>query len=798
MLKKILAIFFGLLLGVILLGGGAFAIAVTKIYPTLPELKVLKEYRPKIPMRIYTADNLLIGEFGEERRSFVKIQDVPQLMKQAILAAEDNRFYQHSGVDYIGVLRAIYSNITSGRTRSGASTITMQVAKNFFLSPEKTMDRKFREALLSYKIEKELTKDQILELYINQIYLGQHAYGFAAAAKTYFGKTLQQLTPAEMAMLAGLPTAPSASNPIANPVRAKQRQMYVLSRMHEFHYITDEQYTAAKDEPIKLTKPSEEDVLPAQDIAEMTRIVMQERYGEAAYTEGLRVYTTIDSQSQKLGFNALRAGLINYDKKFPYRGAESQFDLSSLPKSEDERDAELDEILSKPEIRDTGDMEPGIVLTANNSEVNVYLRGSKVAVIKGQGLNYAKRAINSSFPAAKRIQPGSLVRVRAHEKGHWEIVQMPEVEGAFVAIKADDGAIKTLIGGFNFYRRKFNHVTQAWRQPGSTFKPFIYSAGIERGMTPITQINDAPLSIPNSGPGGSAWQPKNSDGKYAGMITLRRALTWSKNLVSIRVLMAIGIDYGQQYLQRFGFSPKNHPASLTIALGSGSVTPLQMAEGYAVFANGGYRVSAYFIDRIEDINGRVIARTAPAVAGKNAQLAIDPRNAFIMTSMLRDVVRYGTASRAMSLKRNDVAGKTGTTNDFRDAWFAGFSGGIVAITWIGYDQPKSLGRYGFGGTASLPVWIDYMSKALKGQPEVLPEPPAGLVQKGDEYFYQEHLTTNPNLFLDNRGSVPNNSQDHEAGTFSETNNNNNTTESGYQESPKPPTDPVQNIRDQLF
>lgn len=799
MVKKFLAIFAGILLGLTLLGAGAAAIAVIITYPKLPDLNVLTEYRPKIPLRVYTADNQLIGEFGEERRSFVKIQNVPQLMKQAILAAEDERFYQHSGVDYIGVMRAMYSNMVSGHTRSGASTITMQVAKNFFLSSEKTFSRKFNEALLAFKIEHSLSKDQILELYVNQIYLGQRAYGFAAAAQAYYGKNLDQLTPAEMAMLAGLPKAPSAYNPVVNPERAHQRQLYVLRRMRELNFITAEQYEQAKAEKMQLAKPSEEETIPAQYVAEMVRQVMYERYHDAAYTEGLRVYTTIESNNQRWAFDALRAGLISYDRKFPYRGAESFIDLSALPQAQDDKDAALDEALA--EFRDTGDMQPGVVFSATPSEVTVYLRGGKQAVVKGAGLNFARRALGSAVREEKRIRPGAVVRVKANSKGYWEIVQMPEVEGGFVSIDANTGAIKSLIGGFDFNRRSFNHVTQAWRQPGSTFKPFIYSAGIERGMTVSSMINDAPLSIPGGGGGGRAWEPKNSDGKFAGMITLRRALTWSKNLVSVRILMAVGVDYAQQYIQRFGFSPKQHPASLTIALGSGSVTPLQMAEGYAIFANGGYRVRAYFIDRIEDVDGRVIARTAPAVAGKNAPLAIDPRNAYIMSSILRDVVRYGTASRAMSLRRKDVAGKTGTTNEFRDAWFAGFTPNLVAITWVGYDQPKSLGRYGFGGTAALPIWVDYMAEALKGQPEVVKEPPAGLVTKGGDYYYQEYQSTNPSLLLDNKGAVPEGQRDNEASEDGNAHSGRGSTNTAPAEPPSgspQPGDAIDGIRDQLF
>ena len=756
MFKRLLAILAGLVIGGAVLVAGAAAIAIIITYPRLPSLDVLTDYRPKIPLRVYSADNQLIGEFGEERRSFARIHEVPQLMKQALLAAEDERFYQHSGVDYVGVLRAAGGNIVSGHARSGASTITMQVAKNFFLSSEKTFTRKFNEALLAFKIEHTLSKDQILELYFNQIYLGQRAYGFSAAAQAYFGKQINDLSVAEMAMLAGLPKAPSAYNPIVNPDRAKLRQQYVLRRMRELNFITQEQYQAAVNEPLKLAGNAVDGNQPALYVAEMVRQAMYERYKDAAYTEGFKVYTTLDSHHQQWAYDALRAGLVDFDRKQGYRAPESYVDLSAA-EGEDQTEL-LDDALS--ELRDSGDMLPAIVLSASPSEVRAYMRGGKVAVIKGAGLDFARRGLSAKLAADKQIRRGAVIRIRAHEKGYWEIVQMPEVEGAFVSMDTRTGAIKSLVGGFDFNRRSFNHVTQAWRQPGSTFKPFIYSAGVERGITPSTMINDAPLTVPGQ-PGQAAWEPKNDDGKFAGLISMRRALTQSKNLVSVRILMAIGTDYAQQYITRFGFSAKQHPAYLTMALGAGAATPLQMAEGYSVFANGGYRVKGYFIDRIEDQAGRVLAKTVPATAGQNAQQAIDPRNAFIMTSMMKDVVRYGTAYKAMSLGRMDLAGKTGTTSDWKDAWFVGFNPNLVAATWVGYDQPRSLGRYGYGGTAALPVWMNYMANALKGVPEIELPVPQGLVVKagagqrgGDEYYYEEFQKTNPELKIDNRGSVP--------------------------------------------
>ena len=756
MFSRILTIAAGLIAAFVILVAGLGVIAILLTYPRLPSLDVLTDYRPKIPLRVYTEDQVLIGEFGEERRSFVKIGDVPELMKQAVLSAEDERFYQHGGIDYIGVMRAAMGNIVSGRANSGASTITMQVAKNFFLSSEKTFSRKFNEALLSFKIEHTLSKDQILELYFNQIYLGQRAYGFSAAAQTYYGKPLAQLSIGQMAMLAGLPKAPSSYNPVVNPERAQLRQQYVLRRMHELRYITAEQYEEAKAEPLVLAAANQDDSLPAQYVAEMVRQAMYERYKDAAYTEGFRVFTTISSHHQQWGFDALRAGLLDFDRRQPYRGPESFVDLSKV--EEGALEEALDETLAA--IRDSGNMQPAVVLGTTASSVEVYLRGGRTVQIRGKGLSFARSALSERLTPVQRIRRGAVVRITEADNNA-SIVQMPQVEGAFVSLDPQSGAIRSLVGGFDFNRSHFNHVTQAMRQPGSTFKSFIYSAALDRGFTASTMINDAPIVVDPQTIGGQRWEPKNSDGRYAGMISMRNALAQSRNLVSIRLLMAMGTDFGQQYIQRFGFESKNHPAYLTMALGAGLATPLQMAEGYAVLANGGYRTRAYFIDRIENIQGKVLARTAPALAGKNAPLAIDPRNAFITTSMLRDVIRTGTANRAMVLGRNDLAGKTGTTNENHDAWFAGYSPNLVGVTWVGYDQPRSLGRYGYGGTAALPIWINYMANALKGVPDIDLPVPGGVVVRpgaglrgGDEYYLEEFQRTNPELRLNNSGVVP--------------------------------------------
>ncbi len=790
MLKRVAILIAGLVAGGAVLLAGLLAIAIIVTYPRLPDLDILTDYRPKMPLRVYTADNVLIGEFGEERRSFTRIQDVPQNMKQALLAAEDERFYQHGGVDYLGVLRAALGNIVSGRTHSGASTITMQVAKNFFLSSEKTFTRKFNEALLAFKIEHTLSKDQILELYINQIYLGQRAYGFAAAAQAYYGKPLNSLSIAEMAMLAGLPKAPSSYNPIVNPERARLRQLYVLRRMYELHFITNEQFEAAKTEKLVLVRQANDASLPAQYVAEMVRQAMYGRYKEAAYTDGYRVYTTLDSRHQQWAFDSLRAGLMDYDRRQSYRGPEAFIDLSAIP--EEELEESLDEALSG--VHDSGNLQPAIVLAASPSRVRLYMRGGKRVEVSGSGLSFARFALSERATPAQRLRPGAQVRVVQDAKGNWQITQMPEVEGAFVALDPRTGAIKSLVGGFDFNRRSFNHVTQAMRQPGSTFKPFIYSAALDRGFTASTLINDAPITIDPQTIGGQSWDPKNDDGKYAGMISMRRALALSKNLVSIRIMMAIGPDFAQQYVQRFGFDPKNIPAYLTMALGAGQASPLQMAEAYSVLANGGYRTRAYFIDRIENASGQTLARTQPAVAGQNAPQAIDPRNAFIVSNLLRDVVRYGTANRAMALGRNDIAGKTGTTNDFRDAWFAGFNPSLVAVTWVGFDQPRSLGRYGYGGTAALPIWMNYMGNALKGVPDIeLPPPPGVVVRAGaglrgnDEYYLEEFQSTNPELRINNRGSVPGSGAPAVEAS-----------DAAAQQPETPTQDAVENVKEQLF
>jgi penicillin-binding protein 1A len=721
------------------------AFAAMLAYPTLPSLEVLTDYQPKIPLRVYSAEGTLLGEFGEERRALVKIGEVPDLMKKAILAAEDDRFYEHGGVDYLGVVRAAYSNFTSGGAKQGASTITMQVARNFFLSKEKTLTRKFNEVLLALKIEHNLTKDEILQLYINQIYLGQRAYGFAAASQIYFGKSLNQANVAEMAMLAGLPKAPSAYNPVVNPKRAKLRQMYVLRRMHELHFIDKPQFEAAQQFPMSAKHGNQEFSVKADFLAEMVRQEVYDRYQEDTYTQGIKVYTTIRQQDQAAAYKALRRGVLDYDQRHGYRGPEGYADLS-----EGTSDENMEEALQ--DVSDSDDLLPAVVQQATSTSVSAYCKGGVILEIKGDGLKFAQRALGEKSALNQRIRTGSIIRVQQNAKGSWQITQLPLVESAFVSASPRDGAIFSLVGGFDFNRNQFNHITQAWRQPGSSFKPFIYSSALEKGFTPASIINDAPLSFNAAETGSEAWQPKNFDGKFEGPMRMRQALIKSKNLVSIRILQAVTPQYAQDYITKFGFEAAKHPPYLTMALGAGSVTPLQMLAGYSVFANGGFRVAPYFIQRIEDAKGVILNKAEPLIAGETAERVIDVRNAFTMVSMMQDVVRHGTAIRAMQLGRSDLAGKTGTTSDSVDAWFCGFQPTVVGISWIGFDTPRSLGDKETGGGAALPMWIDYMADTLKNVPEAVYSMPDNMVAarinnngsrnpNGDlvEYFYQEYL-----------------------------------------------------------
>ena len=726
LLYPLLLVVVGVFATALLLG---FAAAM--IWPTLPPLDIVTDYRPKVPLRVYSAEGKLIGEFGEERRSVVSMQQVPKALVDAILAAEDERYFQHKGVDYLGVARAAIANFTHIGPRQGASTITMQVARNFFLSREKTLTRKVNEMLLAFKIESSLTKSQILELYINQIYLGQRAYGFASAARIYYGKTLEGLSLAEIAMLAGLPKGPSIFNPVANTARAKLRQQYVLRRMRELNVISAEEQANADKQPLAVKNELNEFATKADSIAEMVRQAMYERYKEGAYAMGLKVHTTIFVNHQTAANAALRAGLLAYDRRHGYRGPEAYAEIPANATEETFDDA-------LQEYPDSEDIYAAIVTEASPKRVKAYRRNGELIEINDAGLRFAAEALTDKVGPNQRIRRGAIIRVQANGNKRWAITQLPAVESMLLSADPRDGAIRALAGGFDFARSQFNHATQALRQPGSSFKPFIYSAALEKGFGPGSIVDDSPLTFSAAQTGGQLWEPKNYDGTYDGPISIRQALVRSKNLVSIRILQAIGTRYAQDYITRFGFEAKLHPPYLTMALGAGNVTPMQMVGGYSVFANGGFRVKPYFIQRIEDSKGNVLFAEKPVRANENAEKVIDERNAYIMTNMMRDVVRYGTATAAMKLGRGDLAGKTGTTNDFLDAWFGGYNAELVAVAWVGYDQPKTLGRNETGGSVALPIWISYMGAVLKGVAEVPLEAPKGLVGTGAEAVYQEN------------------------------------------------------------
>ena len=713
---------------VVLVAGIALAVS----YPNLPEIDSLLDYRPKLPMRVFSADGVLLGEFGEERRNFMPIAQIPKVMQDAVLAAEDARFYKHSGIDYVGALRAGLANFGEGHKAQGASTITMQVARNFYLSTEKTFTRKIYEMLLSLKIESMLSKDQILEIYMNHIALGQRAYGFASASEIYFGKPLKDITVAEAAMLAGLPRAPSANNPIVNPKRATARQHYVIDRMLENGFITAEQHDAALKQVLKYRAPSEVQV-HAEYVAEQARQMIFNQYGADAYTRGLNVYLTLNSAEQTLAYHALRKGIMDYEKRQVYRGPEDYVDL---PADRTELDSRIAEALQ--DFPDNDELRAAVVIEASPKKVVAMLQDGEEETIVGEGLRPAASALSPKANPKTQVRPGAVVRLIRGAKGDWSITQLPEVEGAFVAMDPRTGSIRAMVGGFDYSKSKFNHVTQAWRQPGSSFKPFIYSAALEKGFTPATVINDAPLFFDAGTTGSQPWEPKNYDGTYDGPMTMRRGLAKSKNMISIRILKSIGPAYAQQWIKRFGFDADKHPAYLPMALGAGSVTPLQMASAYSVFANGGYRINPVLISRITDSRNHVI-NEARVPTLDDAARTIDARNAFIMTSLLQEVTHTGTAAKAgAALKRPDIYGKTGTTNESHDAWFCGWQKNIVAVVWMGYDDPKKLGDRETGGGLSLPVWIDYMSTMLKGVPVQEPTPPEGVVNVGGEWYYDEY------------------------------------------------------------
>jgi penicillin-binding protein 1A len=708
------------------------AVALAVAYPNLPDISELSDYRPKLPLRVFSSEGTLIGEFGEERRNLTPIATIPKVMKDAVLAAEDARFYEHGGVDYKGVVRAGLANVNRVKSQ-GASTITMQVARNVYLSSEKTLTRKIYEILLTFKLEHMLSKDQIFEIYLNQIYLGNRAYGFAAASEAYFGKPLQDISIAQAAMLAGLPKAPGANNPVNNPSRARGRQLYVIDRMQEAGFITAEQAAVAKKEDLQLRDGQDTTRLHAEYVAETVRQLMYAQYGDSTYTRGLKVYTSLVAADQAAAYKALRKGIMDFERRQIYRGPEKFVDLPADPKEFDEA---IDDALS--DHPDNGDLLSVVVLKASPKEVNAVRADGEAVQITGEGLKLPQSGLSDKAPPNIKIRRGAVIRVAKTPKNTWEITQLPEVEGAFVALDPRDGAIKAMVGGFDFNKNKFNHVTQAWRQPGSSFKPFIYSAALEKGFSPATVINDAPLFFDAGTTGGQPWEPKNYDGGFEGPMSMRRALMKSKNLVSIRILQSIGTHYAQDWITNFGFDREKHPAYLPMALGAGSVTPMQMATAYSVFANGGYRVNPYLVTRVTDHKDKVLVEKQPPLLNETIR-AIPQRNAWMIDSLLQSVASGGTAAKAQAtLKRTDIYGKTGTTNDSLDAWFAGFQPTMAAIAWMGYDTPRKLGDRETGGGLSLPIWISYMETALKGVPVSELPPPSGVVNVGGEWYFDDY------------------------------------------------------------
>ena len=774
------------LLGILAAVGAYYYLA-----PELPAVGVLRDVRFQVPLQVYTQNEQLVAEYGDKKRIPVTYDQLPVDLVHAIISAEDDRFFEHPGVDYQGLLRAAFYLITTGQKAQGGSTITMQVTRNFFLSREKTYLRKLKEIFLSLKIEHELTKEQILELYFNKIYFGNRAYGVASAAQVYYGKPLDQLSLAEIAMIAGLPKAPSRYNPLANTNRAIIRRNYVLSRMHELGYISTADYENAKAQPATASLHRAGVAIEAPYIGEMVRAYMVENYGEEAYTHGYKVYVTIDETMQNAADAALRKSLLAYDERHGYRGPLDQISLPEADPLEEANGATetgnntadeglaqthpLAELASRTlaNYPVVAGLRPALVATVGEQDATVVLRNGESTQLGWPGLAWARPylTVNKRGPAPQTatdiLAPGDIVYIGQNEEGAWRLSQIPTVAGAIIAIDPHDGAIKALSGGFDFFYSKFNRATQAKRQPGSSFKPFVYSAALEKGFTPASIINDAPVVFDDPGLE-TSWRPENYSGRIYGPTRLRQALIKSRNLVSIRLLQAIGIRYCIDYVTRFGFDPEDLPKDLSLSLGSAAITPLQLASAYTVFANGGYRVPPYYIDRIEDIKGNLIYKhtptrvceeceeekpaerdetaapvplgtpaddqqpgSEPAVAPEPdfipAERVVTPQNVYQITSMMRDVVKRGTGRRAMQLGRHDLAGKTGTTNDQRDAWFAGFNGDLVAISWTGFDDAQPLGNKETGSRAALPMWIDFMRIALAGKPETPLIQPEGMI-----------------------------------------------------------------------
>lgn len=705
------------------------------MYPNLPDVSSLQDYQPKLPLRIYSADGHLISEFGEERRHYLPFHEIPQDVKNAVLAIEDARFYEHGGVDYVGVLRAGLANLSRSRSQ-GASTITMQVARNVYLSSEKTFTRKIYEMLLALKLERSLTKDQILEIYMNQIFLGNRAYGFAAAAEAYFGKSIKDINLAEAAMLAALPKFPSTANPIVNPERARIRQMYILDRMVETGFISPAQATEAKNTQLVLQRATRTGGVHADYVGEMVRQMVFAQYGQDAYTRGLEVFTTISTKEQNAAYAAVRAGILQYEARRAYRGPEH---TALLPEQAGSTlEAAIADALA--EFPDSGEFLSAVVLEASPKQITARRADSSTPiVITGKGLRFVTHALSRHASAKQQIRRGSVIRI-AKNGDEWEVRQLPEVEAALVAMDPRTGAIKSLVGGFDYAKNKFNHATQAYRQPGSSFKPFVYSAALEAGVSPSTMVSDSELVISSSQTGGATWAPKNYDGSFGPPLTVRQALAKSRNLVSVRLIQTVGAAKAQEWAARFGFPAERTPPYLTLALGASSTTPLELASGYAVFANGGYAVRPYLIALIRDQRGNVISQVTPPALDESLR-TIPARNAFIMNSLLNEVTMRGTAASATSaLGRSDLYGKTGTTNESKDAWFAGFQSNLVAVVWMGFSSPRNLGDRETGGGLSLPIWIRFMRTALQGVPltDLTQRAPAGVVRAAGDWMYAEY------------------------------------------------------------
>lgn len=715
----------GALLGLVLVVSAAMAPVRAGTFD-LPPIDRIVRYQPKLPLQVLTADGQDIAQFGSERREYVPLASIPRQLQDAVLAVEDARFREHSGVDPKGMARAVVAALTGGR-RQGASTITQQLVRTMLLTREFSVERKAKEILLALKVEQELSKDRILEIYMNEIFLGQRAYGFAAAAHTYFGKPLNKLSLAENALLAGLPQNPYYANPVANMDRAIKRQRVVLQRMHAVGVIDDAQLAAARAEKITL-RPAGTRNVPAAHVAEMARRAVVERFGTEAYSSGIRVHTSLRSADQRAAHDAVQKGVLAQDRRNPWRGPE---DHEELPR-EDGPGLEAAAAEALKAHRDDETLPVAIVLSATPREVRVQLASGERVVIRGHGLKWAATGLNPRAPSELRIRRGSVLRL-VREGKDWSISQWPEAEAALVALDTQTGRVRALVGGFDFGRQPFNHVTQSWRQPGSAIKPLLYSASLEQRVMPGTQVDDTPFTAANG------WSPANSQGPGTGAITVRDALTRSSNLVSIRVLQHTGTQHARDWLGRFGLEAQRQPDNLTLALGTGLVTPMQMARAYATLANGGWSVDPVVIEKITDAQGKVLFEAPPAAALTAERRAIPARNAWLINSMLNDVTRDGTASRAQSsLRRTDVFGKTGTTNEVVDAWFAGHHPSVAAVVWMGHGKPRSLGDHESGGRLALPIWIDYMHTALKGVPvQAFPEPPPGLVRQGEDWIYNE-------------------------------------------------------------